>query len=916
MALKLKILVPFLGVLTPAMLEIVFTTLQCQKLVAGFQLATSLLEGNWGCEAMFSVLFFDEDSETDQPLDPDEPVYICFKGMPMGWSWALWLSQEIVSFQCLKACGYSDDSLVRDKNPPPPVMPGQPPLGIYVDNVHAFAGKSGDASSKIEAVKLHFERLGIPFEVDAVDGQQQVESLGLCFSFTDRVRVRAKKDRAWRLWAATRALLKRKRISGETLRLWLGHVNFHFLLARPLLSVLSACYKFAATHLGHRYPMWNSVRAEMKAVLGLIFIVEADLSRPVCCEVHVGDSSDRGFSLMSCHSGSRDVRAEMRFSEKWRFIKSDEPGFFGCNSGCPDVQDHDRHDSCSRGTAANAGCGHRTKFGLEVEAKLRDTDTQRLLKRKKKTLFGKLEQRERSMIEARRIPPISEKWRNVQQWDLVVAKAWQNPLEHINVKEARVALMAIRRLCRTRRNLGNSCLVLSDSMVTIMALSKGRSSSRPLNTICRRAAAYIVGANLGIHLRHIVSADNPADGPSRWFGDDFIKKGGIVGNSLSMGVHHDVVSFEHGKEVPIRHSPLYHNLHHQGPVGFLELFAGTGNLTHTLKRRGLRVLPHFEFSSDKIYDLLNPKVQNFVLGLIASGVVWWVHLGSPCTAWSRARHNIKNIKEARRKELEAVATALFSVRVILECLKKGVVFTLENPLSSRLWDFLPLQQLATDKRVGFVVFDMCQFQEPYKKPTKIMTNENRFNSLAKICRGGHKHNQLKGTIRVKIDGQWRYKNRTALAGAYGSAFCEEWAGAAELIAPPSAFGVLSWKQRYEFIEALSEAANSVDAAAREATSVDSAEDGARGPFKACSPLQEAKTFWRNNPVVFGQYKKEQIEAELRKLRKAKRCQKETKNRQKPKDSEGRFGWPSVAPQPSAPGPESWATYSDKIPTEY
>jgi hypothetical protein len=112
----------------------------------------------------------------------------------MGWSWALWLSQEIVSFQCLKACGYSDDSLVRDKNPPPPVMPGQPPLGIYVDNVHAFAGKSGDASSKIEAVKLHFERLGIPFEVDAVDGQQQVESLGLCFSFTDRVRVRAKKD--------------------------------------------------------------------------------------------------------------------------------------------------------------------------------------------------------------------------------------------------------------------------------------------------------------------------------------------------------------------------------------------------------------------------------------------------------------------------------------------------------------------------------------------------------------------------------------------------------------------------------------------------------------------------------------------------------------------------------------------------
>ena len=149
--------------------------------------------------------------------------------------------------------------------------------------------------------------------------------MGLTFNFEkERVVVRAKRERAWKLWLDTRALLRRRRISGELLRVWIGHVNFHFLLARPLLSCLSACYAFAAKHRHHRYPMWPAVRKELKIILGLIFTVGRNLSSPANPEVHAGDSSDRGYGLMSTFAESSHVEAELRVREKWRFIVSNE----------------------------------------------------------------------------------------------------------------------------------------------------------------------------------------------------------------------------------------------------------------------------------------------------------------------------------------------------------------------------------------------------------------------------------------------------------------------------------------------------------------------------------------------------------------------------------------------------------------
>ena len=51
-------------------------------------------------------------------------------------------------------------------------------------------------------IAQHFEDLGIPFNVDGVEDQRQMDSLGLRLAFGDRCTATAKPQRAWKLWLA------------------------------------------------------------------------------------------------------------------------------------------------------------------------------------------------------------------------------------------------------------------------------------------------------------------------------------------------------------------------------------------------------------------------------------------------------------------------------------------------------------------------------------------------------------------------------------------------------------------------------------------------------------------------------------------------------------------------------------------
>ena len=255
---------------------------------------------------------YDDLTGKHEPVSDDTWVWPAFFGMSMGWSWALFLANEIVAYQSPIGSGLGADRFLRDKMTVPSVASG-PVVRVYVDNVNVVAREEHTAAETMRCVADRFGNLGIPFEITDMAGERVIESLGLEFRFGESVVLRNTSKRTWRLWRATRALLGRHRVSGEVLRVWLGHVDFFFQLARSGLSALSACYRFMACSLGRRRALWPNVRKELRTVLGLLPLVEHDLGAARSEVVHLGDSSTENFGFVS---GGVFWMAEL--SKMWR----------------------------------------------------------------------------------------------------------------------------------------------------------------------------------------------------------------------------------------------------------------------------------------------------------------------------------------------------------------------------------------------------------------------------------------------------------------------------------------------------------------------------------------------------------------------------------------------------------------------
>jgi hypothetical protein len=201
-------------------------------------------------------------------------------------------------------------------------------------------------------------------------------------------------------------------------------------------------------------------------------------------------------------------------------------------------------------------------------------------------------------------------------------------------------------------------------------------------------------------------------------------------------------------------------------------------------------LPGLEIKDSNMFDLSKPAVQEFIITLIRKGLVWAVHMGTPCTVWSTARRNIKHFQRARDKELLGVNFALFSVRVARICHQLSVGWSIENPASSKLWEFEPVAILANYEGVHFVHWHMCGYGESYRKRTSLLTNIVGYEQLQRACTRDHDHIALSGTHRVWDDVAQRFhwESRAQTAGAYPRALVVEWSGILRALAPANAVG--------------------------------------------------------------------------------------------------------------------------------
>lgn len=101
-------------------------------------------------------------------------------------------------------------------------------------------------------------------------------------------------------------------------------------------------------------------------------------------------------------------------------------------------------------------------------------------------------------------------------WKVAMSFRWKDASPHINCLEAAACKMGVRwLLSRPRFSYSNRVLVLLDSSVVTSALTKGRSSKFQLLVQLRAIAALLISTGTCLVARHVPSALNPADGPSR-----------------------------------------------------------------------------------------------------------------------------------------------------------------------------------------------------------------------------------------------------------------------------------------------------------------------------------------------------------------------------------------------------------------
>ena len=219
----------------------------------------------------------------------------------------------------------------------------------------------------------------------------------------------------------------------------------------------------------------------------------------------------------------------------------------------------------------------------------------------------------------------------------------------------------------------------------------------------------------------------------------------------------------------------------------LELFAGASRLSCNMRKCNVRTCVPMDIRYGVCFDLTRRSCQLQLLKWIRDKKFSYIHMGTPCRAWSIARKGIRNLRKACAIEDLCLELALLTYEICKTCQECGVMFSVENPSSSRLWEFEPFVRMSAWSGVFKVQYDSCAFGASSKKPTVLLTNAKCLMSLQKRCPGcssSHRHVALSGSARVLCaDGRWRWLSRTKMAGAYSHGLSKAWAKAISRAVP-------------------------------------------------------------------------------------------------------------------------------------
>ena len=115
-----------------------------------------------------------------------------------------------------------------------------------------------------------------------------------------------------------------------------------------------------------------------------------------------------------------------------------------------------------------------------------------------------------------RFPPAVAKYVAEAKWKTSLSSRWKHE-DHITMLEARAVNSQLRWLATNSLRQSQRYPFFIDSQAALGAFAKGRSSSKRLNRVLRRGAAYQLAGDLRMSWMWVPTDYNPSDLPSRVF---------------------------------------------------------------------------------------------------------------------------------------------------------------------------------------------------------------------------------------------------------------------------------------------------------------------------------------------------------------------------------------------------------------
>ena len=231
---------------------------------------------------------------------------------------------------------------------------------------------------------------------------------------------------------------------------------------------------------------------------------------------------------------------------------------------------------------------------------------------------------------------------------------------------------------------------------------------------------------------------------------------------------------------------------------FIEVFSGTGRLAAALRARNMLVL-EWDILNGPLWDLTRRDARRALRGSILAGHVWGLHMGTPCSSFSRARDRgpprqpgvpsypcrLRSDTEPwgmcevwHPKDRAAIdlgnSLARFSHSLALLARHMSLPLTVENPAGSRLWALPPFASMLRWPHSHNIVTHFCAWGTCWQKPTRVWGLHVSLTSLEHKCSGratcsftGHAHQGLSG--RSPQGPFW-----TKVAEGYPRRLCRAW----------------------------------------------------------------------------------------------------------------------------------------------